>query len=588
MAIASRSEIAAGAIGATLERAGADLRVLLHDSEKDIAAVTADFGELSRETGEILELVAVIVGCVRPETILSVMDRVQSLGVAARQFLQERLTATAGVLETATAESRMLGKLAELTRAQRAIARETQTLSVLTNIEVARLGKLGAGFQYLAHQLDEFSQSVAKGTKELASHTDERRSAIEETRRMLAIQIPRIRADLARMERDLGNSLALVNERLTALSRTPEQFRACVEEIACEVAGVVAAVQAQDITRQRVEHVEAGLRTIAGMARALEDGGEGQDAGSAGARSRVVAGLSIQVYQLRSIQEGQDGWVSQVRRCIDGILRTSCSDVVGIGPAVSREVGELSAQLGGVEMLEQESKAVNREIQSMLAGLSNLMELVGEHLERSTEVRDRLRLLTFNSIIEASHLGGEADAILEISQSIKRLATVWGEITDRSGQAMEEILHLIEVAQGSTRHFSDEGAKELLDAQAATKAGLKELSDGADVAAGRASGIEACTRRLQERVAAVGATADRLNGCSTRMDGVRREIEELRAQCQSDALDAPQLCDQVEVEAMFSAGYTTEIERAVMRAALTGAPMPERELSQAGNDVELF
>jgi len=50
------------------------------------------------------------------------------------------------------------------------------------------------------------------------------------------------------METDLGKALAMVNSRLTALLETPEQFRVCVVEIAGQIAGVVAAVQVEDIT----------------------------------------------------------------------------------------------------------------------------------------------------------------------------------------------------------------------------------------------------------------------------------------------------------------------------------------------------
>jgi hypothetical protein len=42
------------------------------------------------------------------------------------------------------------------------------------------------------------------------------------------------------------------------------------------------------------------------------------------------------------------------------------------------------------------------------------------------------------------------------------------------------------------------------------------------------------------------------------------------------------------MEVLFGASYTTEIERDVLRAALTGRPVPVAEQNLAGNDVELF
>ena len=105
---------------------------------------------------------------------------------------------------------------------------------------------------------------------ELADHTDGRRAAIEETGRVLAAELPRLREELARIEVDLGNALAVVDSSLTQLSRTPVQFRTCVEDVAQQIAGVVAAVQAHDITRQQIDHVQEAFALIS--ARMRSDG----------------------------------------------------------------------------------------------------------------------------------------------------------------------------------------------------------------------------------------------------------------------------------------------------------------------------
>ena len=70
-----------------------------------------------------------------------------------------------------------------------------------------------------------------------------------------------------RIEVDLGNALAVVDSSLTQLSRTPVQFRTCVEDVAQQIAGVVAAVQAHDITRQQIEHVQEAFALISAKMR---------------------------------------------------------------------------------------------------------------------------------------------------------------------------------------------------------------------------------------------------------------------------------------------------------------------------------
>ncbi len=92
------------------------------------------------------------------------------------RFLHRRLESTAGIVETVTAEAGLLARLAQQTQAQKAIVRETAMLRVLTNIEVARLGEVGAGFEYLARELDDFATAVAESIAALTAHTAERRT----------------------------------------------------------------------------------------------------------------------------------------------------------------------------------------------------------------------------------------------------------------------------------------------------------------------------------------------------------------------------------------------------------------------------
>jgi chromosome segregation ATPase len=583
----------------TLENVGQELGSLMLETEQEIGSAGKAFEDLARQTEVILELAAGVIGRVEDNSVNSILPKVQSLGAEVRSFIQERLRASTGILETVAEETSLLERLSQLARGQRSIARETQVLSVLTNIEVARLGELGNGFQYLARQLDGFSQSVAQGTKELAAHTDERKAAIDETRRTLAAEMPRMERELTQIEADLEEALESVDSGLTRLSQTPAQFRGCVEEIAGHIAGVVAAIQSYDITRQQVEHVEEGLRLIA----AKMDGanGAGSEAGAEMARAelaqtdlsqddlaQVGAGLAIQAYQLRSIRETMSSWVAQIRTCMDGILRIGCSDVMGIGPLVLEQERGLSSELARIGALEQRSQQESGGVRETAASLSNLMQLVGEHVERSRSVREQLQLLTFNSIIEASRLGAKADAILEISHSIKRISGAWGALTDRSAGAMGEILELVKRAESSSKVFSESGCGELAGAQAETRAALGSLRAAAEFVGTQATAIEAAIGGMQAEIAAAGASGDRLSASVARIDTALSGIQELQREIEQECPKGRGVVDHAEMEATYAASYTTEMEREVLRAALTGAPLPAAGHNLVGNDVELF
>lgn len=568
----------------TLKKANDELQSLARTTESEIESVVRMFESLAANADTILKLAGAIVGCVENESVGSILPKVQTLGATARRFIEERLQATTGIVETVTTEVRLLRQVSLVTGSQTAIAFETKALSVLTNIEVARLGTVGADFQYLAGELADFSKSLTEDTRELVSHTDRRRAAVEETNHALAAELPRLREALARIEVDLGNAVAQVDSSLVQLSRTPVQFRTCVEEIAQQITGVVAAVQAHDITRQQIEHVQEALGIISAK---MPDEENSQNK-IVGDLSLAYAGLTIQIYQLKTIRATVANWASQIRTCMDGILRVSVSDVVRIAPLVLEQERELSSRLGQIEGLERESQAYSERIQRTFGGLTNLMQLVTEHLNRSKSVRDHLQLLTFNSIIEASRLGGQAAAILAIANCIKQISVEWGKITDQSGLALQEVLGRVKETNDLMGAFSGAAGERLREAQVEAWAGLETLRDAAVFAARQAQEMKLATEQMQAKTTAVGNTVDLLDACFGRIEAVLTNLEGVRRQIDIDCPGVKEGYDAAEAERLFSASYTTEMERDVLRAALNGTELPVVQQTLAGNSVELF
>jgi hypothetical protein len=568
----------------TVQKATGELHSLAFTTESQIRTVAKVFEAVAGDTNSLMNLAAAIVDCVEKENISSVLPRMQTLGAAVRRFIEDRLQATAGILDMVTTVAKLLRQLSVVSRGQAEIAFKIKALSVLTNLEVAHLGAVGAGFRYLANELDDFSKSVIKDTLELASHAENRRLAIEETGRVLSAELPRRRKELARIEADLDGALAVVDFSLTELSRTPSQFKICVEDVARQIAGAVAAIQAHDITRQQIEHVQEGFAIIA--SRML--GSPIPEAQDSQALPQAYAGLAIQIFQLRTVDETVARWASQIRTCMSGILTVSANELVGIGPAALEQEREVSSQLGRIERLESEGQAQSGTIRRNLEGLSSLLQLVSEHVQRSKSIRDRLRLLTFNSIIEASRLGTQAAAILAIAECIKGVAAEWNQITDQSGAAMREMVNVAKQMKEAMEIFSEAGSELLREEQAETRACLDNLRAAAAAAATHAREMKVVTDRMQAKIAEVGNTCSLLDACFGRIGPMIVEIESLKLEMEGRHPDLNQRYDAAEVERLFSASYTTEMERVVLQAALGGKALPIAQSEFAGNSVELF
>jgi hypothetical protein len=341
---------------------------------------------------------------------------------------------------------------------------------------------------------------------------------------------------------------------------------------------VVAAIQAHDITRQQIEHVKEALGMIAaGLAE--------ETVSRSASRNALRAGLTIQNYQLRNVQETVGGWLAQIRSCLHGIADIAASEIMSLSAVMVSQESALAAQLTLIESLEEECEAGDAKVQASFAGISGLMQLVSEHLARSKSVRDRLQLLMFNSIVEASHLGTQADGIMEISTSIKRISAVWAQITAKSEGATQEIGTLVEHSRSTLDSFSGGGYAGLREARSGTEEGLEILREAAHCADLRGREIEAAVKGLQARIVEIGAKGDRLEAGFRQLDRVLEAIDAAREEL--DGYGGAGF-DAQAVERQFGTCYTTEMERAILRAALEGGPLPAAEQSFAGNSVELF
>jgi hypothetical protein len=92
----------------TLENATGELDSLALSTESEIRTVARIFERVAGHTNTILRLAAAIVGCVDKENISSVLPKIRTLGAAARHFIEDRLQATTGILDTVTTAAKLL------------------------------------------------------------------------------------------------------------------------------------------------------------------------------------------------------------------------------------------------------------------------------------------------------------------------------------------------------------------------------------------------------------------------------------------------------------------------------------------------
>jgi uncharacterized phage infection (PIP) family protein YhgE len=569
------------AFAAALAQVQADLRQMAVASEAEIESLARSFERLAAQANSILQHANAIVSWVDKNGMGSVLSDLQSLCRNSQSFLTCRLDAANRIVGILQQQEQALQQLSHITQRQEAIACHLRALSMLTNIEVAHLGDAGGNFQLLAQELATFSKDLSGQTLALATDAANRAQAITEARNELVAHLPELSLEIGHMENDVARTLGLIDEGLSQQTAIPLQFRQSVEAISKEISGVVAAIQAHDITRQQIEHVDQALQLIGSRMAAAEDSPSGDV-------PAIHTGLNLQLCQLKNIKETVTSWRSQIRDCMRAIEELSATGVADIGPTVLHQEQALTSQLPKIERLQQRSQDCCGKMQTTLGGLSSLVDLANDHLNRARAIREHLQILMLNALIEAERLDARGAVVSAIARLIKEVSGDWNALANDSRQALAQLLDLVQQTTTLLQSFSESSREQLQKDQAKTASDLLLVRGAAAIAAKEAARMVEITDGMHSSLNTLGTAGTHLDACFNRLDTALLTIEGLSLDLGNDDATMPDRCDPAEVERWLAPFYTTEIERRVMTAALYGLSLPVAQQSFEGNAVELF
>jgi hypothetical protein len=175
-----------------------------------------------------------------------------------------------------------------------------------------------------------------------------------------------------------------------------------------------------------------------------------------------------------------------------------------------------------------------------------------------------------------------------IADGIAEVAVEWSKITGQSSSALEEILSHAKKINEVMATFSQGSSTSLGVAQAQTKTSLESLRSAASFAVIQGKKIEDVTDAMRNKSGEIGKTNDLLDACFTRIDTVLADLENMKLGLELDHPLVRQEYDGKEFEQLYSASYTTETEREILRSAIYGTELSLEKPCLAGNSVELF
>ena len=308
-------------------------------------------------------------------------------------------------------------------------------LGISTKIESARLGQSAAGFDTLASDVGELSVQVNDKAAIILRRKDELARAIEQTLAGVlnsgAQQHDQVIEVLGRTRVSL-QSLTAINTRC---SSSVAAVSAVSDEVYRSIGDVVMSMQAHDIVRQQIEHVEESLFELK----------QGLATGAAGAEE--AAGIcELQTAQLRHAAAELEGAVRTIVESLREIARKQS----GLSAETSGMAG-MADQAGGSFFTEMEkdisivsdalleSSKVN---QALCVAMGTVAETVGEiatFVGDIEKIGEEIKLIALNAQIKSAYTGEEGAALGVLAEAIQRLSI---DAIDHTG-AVSGTLHAI-------------------------------------------------------------------------------------------------------------------------------------------------
>ncbi len=467
-----------------------------------------------------------------------------------------------------------------------------RTLGVLTRIETARLGSVGADFGNLADDVKALATDV---------------QARVETALVAAVQlIPPIQSatqNISALDEGQAKNLpGIISGVLASISAFRDiqtrahdssgRMAAQYEAISDAFKKLIVSIQFHDITRQQVEHVIGALRRVRAMF-------EGESGNTRRDPRGTVAAIILQSSQLADAEKKFAASVASVIHNLDEVASRV------------REMAEESRMLSGLSEDEKNSFFLEMEkgCTAILGGLSHCAEATAAtrvtsidlaqtiarmrgSIDEIQAIEIQMQRMALNAGIRAAHIGPLGDALSVLAGAMQQGAFE----SRRCSESLVDALALM--SQGATNLFRAQGADpegEDSSVESMRKA-VAELHSSSERSFAQIARITACGARLRENISATRASFSVGSTFADAVGRAREMLAEIGDKYQADS--SSQGDEGVEQSlADFARHYTMQAERDIhggTAKTVVGPPLAEvrvhaAELSEElGENVEFF
>jgi len=562
----------------------AELKVVAATTEDEFLAIGGSLQDFYQRGAGISSLASEMVGEVAGEQVSGAMsglgEMLDEMGRYVENAQQEIERSSSTLHEILGLLDHVAGPLAGFKKVNKVL----RMLSISTKIESARLGQSAAGFDTLASDVGNLSVQVNEKAAIILSRKDELSKVIEQTLTGVldsgAQQHDLVTGILDKTRGSLA-ALTAINARCTSAAAG---ISAVSEEVSRNIGEVVMSMQAHDMVRQQIEHVDQTLSELKGrLAAGPVDADE------------VAAVCELQTAQLRHASAELDaavqtiiGNLQEVARKQSGLSRET-SSLSGIADQAGGSFfTEMQKDISVVTVALLESSKVNHSLCVAMGAVSDTVGEIAGFVGDIETIGEEIKLIALNAQIKSAYTGDEGAALGVLAEAIQRLSIDAIDHTNAVSGTLQAIIAV-------TDRLNNGVCLEISSLEAEVSGMVASLSSLLDVLREVNETLHRSLSRMDDAVTRLSSDIDQvtagitvhrkvsqvLDGAVLGLGGIITEARRL----------APAKASGAKLEELASR-YTMHSERKIHESLLEGAaPLPQAPSSAdqgLGENVELF
>ena len=391
---------------------------------------------------------------------------------------------------------------------------------------------------------------------------------------------------LSQLATGMDTALAdLGRQRASSVESSAETGRVS-RQIVTRIASAVMALQVGDATRQRIEHIEAGLESLGDL---LDSGNLPEI--DRHAASSLVGGL--QVAQLSAATDAFEGDVAEAGTALRDLaadaraITDQSRAIYGQGDGDgSSSLATLSEAVRHAALVLRDCEAERSKLETVATAVLSTVGVLLSHVEAVQEIEANMRLVSLNAAVKCAQLGPRGAALNVIASQLRELT---GETVAAAEAAMAGLHQASDLAQSFGAAANGDAAGRVGQLEQEATAALV-LLQGVDAALAEA--LATLNRDGPNVVDLLGAAAETFASQASISETMRDLEMQLVAACPpvASATPSPAIADML---ATHRVRYTMDAERKIHTGLFgaeiaAAAPAVEETSEEADLDALFF